>query len=201
MINHMININKTDLYIYFGKYSLSQKINYFHYRQAQKKPIVKHDPIEISIVSTGKCNLSCTMCPTHSNDVPKDYAYLQEPTKDINFELAKKVFDHYSKALTVQIIGSGEPLLNKDFFRIVEYAVLKKRMKVKTFSNGTILDRYIEKIITSPLDGLTISINTASAKDYERLTKMSPNFYPKILNNIQQLIKRRNEISSGFFTR
>jgi len=188
-------VNKQDLRIYFGNYTIAQKYNYFQYRRIGKKKIIPFQPIEISIVSTGKCNLKCAMCVTHSKDIPDDYPYQQQPTADMSIDLFKKVVDKFHKALRVQIIGQGEPLLNKDFFEIVEYAS-KKKMRVTSFSNGTILDRYIDRLLHSSLEGLTISLNSYVASDFSRITKMPSHYFDVILKNSKKMIQQRNNMRS-----
>ena len=182
--------------LFLSRHTLGQKFNYLNYSLSKKSKILSYKPITISVVSTGRCTLSCDMCPTHSKIIPDDYPYIQNPTQDISFETFKKVVDKFSKALNVQIIGSGEPLLNKDFFKMVEYAVQTKRMKVKTFSNGTTIEKNIDKIIGSSLDGLTISLNSHSAEDFSRMTGCSPHVFSKIYSAIEKLIQARNGLDS-----
>ena len=118
--------------LFMSRHTLHQKLNYLNYLYSKKGKILRFQPITISIVPTGRCTLNCDMCPTHSKKIPDDYHHVQKPTRDMSFDTFKKVVDKFNKALNVQIIGSGEPLLNKDFFKMVEYAADKKHMKVKS---------------------------------------------------------------------
>lgn len=183
---------KDIIYTILGPYTISQKMNYIKYSLSKPGEQLRYDPLTISVVATGKCTLACDMCPTHSRVVPKDYAYIQSPTKDLSFEDFKKVVDKFHNALNVHIIGSGEPLLNKDFFRMVEYAAADKRMKVKTFSNGTTIDANSDNIINSRLDGITISLNGNSPEEFNRMTGCAKDNYYKIYNSIARLIKARD---------
>ena len=97
-------------------HTVSQKINFLRHKFAHRKEILKYDPVTISIVATGRCTLSCDMCPTHSSKVPRDYPNIQNNIRDMNFEMFKHIIDKFRNAVTIQIIGSGEPLLNHDFF-------------------------------------------------------------------------------------
>ena len=175
----------------FSEHTISQKGNYLKYILSNKQEVLGYGPVAISIVATGRCTLSCDMCPTHSSRVNKDYAYAQKNVNDMDFEMFKHMIDRFDKAIAVQIIGSGEPLLNKDFFKMVNYAAGKK-MKVKTFSNGTTIEENLDSIINSGLDGITISINGHSAEEFKRMTGMDKEIYAKIYNAVKKLVTERN---------
>lgn len=180
-----------------SKHTFSQKFNYLKYPYSKKSKFLNYQPITLSVVATGRCTLSCDMCPTHSSLIPKDYPHIQSPAKDISFETFKQFVDKFNRALNVQIIGSGEPLLNKYFFEMVEYAAIKKHMKVKTFSNGTIIEKNIDKIINSSLDGITISLNGHCAEEFSRMTGCPPHIFPKIYKATEKLIQERNRSGSN----
>src|SRR3989338_4477033 len=150
-VRDLLNIMRSD-------HTFSQKLNYFRYCLSHKGEVLRYDPVTISIVATSRCTLSCDMCPTHSRRVPPGYPYVQERGRDITFEMFREIIDRFRNAAAVHIIGSGEPLLNGDFFKMVAYAAGKK-MSVKTFSNGTTIEGNIARIMESRLDGITISIN------------------------------------------
>lgn len=175
---------------------LSQKLNYIKYLAAQRRPRLAYKPINISIVGTTKCTLNCIMCPTHSDVVPKDYKWRQTTAKDITFELFKKAVDRYKEAMSVHIIGSGEPMLNKDFFRMVDYAKNARKMEVKTFSNGTTIKENADKILKSGLDSLTVSVNSSNAADYKRITAMPEDIFSKIMEDTRDFIDRKIKLKS-----
>ncbi len=181
--------------VFTADHSLSQKMNYLKSVLSRRQEILNYDPLTISIVATSRCTLNCDMCPTHSRLIPKDYPHLQDETRDITFETFKEVVDKFHNALNVHIIGSGEPLLNKDFFKMVEYGALKK-MKVKTFSNGTTIGDNIERIVKSPLAGITISLNGHSEDEFSRMTGCPGHLYRKIQDAAGKLIRARNESGS-----
>lgn len=172
-------------------HTAAQKLNYLKYRLSRKGQTLSYDPVNISIVSTGRCTLSCDMCPTHSKIVSRDYPYLQKASRDMDFDTFRKVIDRFSSALSVHIIGSGEPMLNKDFFRMVDYAFGKK-MSVKTFSNGTTIGENIDNLLRSRLSGITVSINGHNAEEFERMTGMSRHIYRDIFASTKKLIEERN---------
>jgi MoaA/NifB/PqqE/SkfB family radical SAM enzyme len=135
------------------------------------------------------------MCPTHSRIVSGDYKHAQKNIKDMDLAMFRDMIDRFSRATTVHIIGSGEPLLNKDFFEMVAYAA-KKRMTVKTFSNGTTVGQNIDRILSSKLEGITISLNGQNAEEYARMTGMPRETYHKIYDAVKCLIEERNRTGS-----
>ncbi|MDA2915388.1 radical SAM protein [Nitrospinae bacterium AH_259_B05_G02_I21] len=173
-----------------------QKVNFLHAKLARRGKVVAHQPVTLSIVATGRCNLTCTMCPTHSSVIPVDYEWNQQMAEDIDFETFKRTVDRFDRAIYVNIIGAGEPLLNKNLFRIAKYAAVHKKMVVKTFSNGTTLERYIEPIVRSHLDGITVSINAHNSEEFNRITGMPGLLYPKIYKNVKRLVEARNALGS-----
>ena len=178
--------------IIFSGHTIGQKINYLKYLFSGKGEVLSYDPITISIVGTTRCTLSCDMCPTHSGRVPEDYPHKQKNVKDIDFEMFKDIINRFKNALTVHIIGSGEPLLNKDFFRMVEYAAGKK-MAVKTFSNGTTIKNNIDIILNSRLDGITVSLNGHDPKEFKRMTGMDEKIYSEIYDMTRILVDKKKK--------
>ncbi len=179
----------------FSDHTIGQKLNYIKYKISRKDDHLSYDPITISIVATTRCTLSCDMCPTHSPRVPRDYPYIQKNESDIDLGMFKEIVDNFRSAVNVNIIGSGEPLLNKDFFKMVDYAADKK-MAVKTFSNGTTIRDNIGKILSSKLDGITISINGHDSKEFKRLTGMDEKIYFDIYESIKMLIDEKEKRKS-----
>lgn len=186
---------KEVLGILASNHTFSQKVNYLKYLFSKKTEILRYDPVSISIVATSRCTLSCDMCPTHSALVPGDYPHRQKEVKDMDFDMFRDIVDRFKNALTVNIIGSGEPLLNKDLFGMIDYAS-SRRMTVKTFSNGTTIGDNIENIINSKLDGITISLNGQDREEFNRMTGMDRSIYDTIYESVKKLIKERKKRAS-----
>lgn len=177
-------------------HTLAQRLNYLKYKFSNKREILNYDPVTISIVATSDCTLSCDMCPTHSSLVGRDYPHIQKNAKDIDFEMFKEMIDRFDNALEVHIIGSGEPLLNKAFFKMADYAAAKK-MVVKTFSNGTVIKKDIDRLLNSRLDGITISLNGQDSKEFKRMTGMDERIYSEIYEAVEILVRERDKRSSN----
>ncbi len=192
-------LRKVKKVFFSGDHFAGQFINYYLHRLWSKHALgrfVPLQPLTLSIVTTGRCNLKCAMCVTHSPLVPNDYEWRQMTTTDMEFNTFKYTLDRFQRAMSVSLIGVGEPLLNKDFFRMVEYASTVRRMNASSVSNGIILDKNIDQVVGSHLDYIVISLNTHDGNDYQRLTGHPPSFHKKIFDNISKLVEARDKAES-----
>jgi len=173
-----------------GKHTLGQMLNLFKYFCGKKKGVTNWNPIYISVFPTFRCNLSCDMCLTHSKKFKNPFG--QKPGKDVDFELFKQILNRYKDALAVNLIGNGESLLNKDLFRMIEYASNVMKMYSFSDSNGILVGEYIEEIINSPLTGFKISINGHNSTEFNRMTGMPSKWFDIICDNTIELVRQRN---------
>jgi len=191
-----MNLLRDIVKILLSGHTLGQKKNYIKYLISRKGNVLGYDPVTISIVGTTRCTLNCDMCPTHSGKVSGDYPYKQKNIRDIDFEMFREMIDRFKNATTVHIIGSGEPLLNEDFFRMVDYAHQRK-MIVKTFSNGTTIKKNMDNILNSKLDGITISLNGHDSKEFARMTGAEEKVYDEIYAATKALVDEKKKRGSG----
>jgi len=134
------------------------------------------------------------MCLTHSPSIP-DNLYKYKGAKEMDFEMFKDIIKRFKAALGCCFIGNGEPLLCKDLFKMIEYAH-KHKMYTQIFTNGLILDKFIDKIIHSPLNSINISVNSIEPEDFKRITGLDSSIFEKIITNAKALINARNRIGS-----
>lgn len=168
-----------------------QLLNMLKYRLSKRSTVVKYQPTGLSIASTSRCNSHCDMCHNHSSYIG-DFEFRARSTKDVDFALFKSFVNKFNKAWNISIIGSGEPLLNKDFFRMVDYSAKEMRMNVSTITNGMLLDEeMIEKIIRSGLSSISISVNGDDKEEFKRMTGMPKEVYKEKLKNIKSLIAKK----------
>lgn len=174
-----------------GKHRLGQLLNLAKFYGGKKGAVVNWDPIYISTFITYRCNFSCDMCLTHSSKYNNPYG--QKPTGDMDFKLFKQVLHRYKNALSVNIIGNGEPLLHKDFFKMIDYAAKVMKMNPFSSSNGLILGSYVDQIVDSQLKNINISINGHNPSEFTRVTGMPPKLFDKICDNTISLTQRKME--------
>lgn len=140
-------------------------------------------PFWVMIEPTSHCNLKCTMCPrtmpgaVHGN---------------MSFDQYKNIFDQFKHATHLRIQGLGEPFLNKDIFRMIEYTK-DRGVMTELYSNGTfITDELAQKIFNSGLNEIRFSLDGATKETYEKI-RINANF-EKVLSNIKNFVNLRNKI-------
>ncbi len=138
----------------------------------------------VQIESTLACNLKCKMCVRE---------YFDKKNPHLTFENFKTIIDQFPYLRQLNLTGIGEPLLNKDIFKMVEYAKSKK-IYVRFTTNATLLaPKNCEKIILSGLDELRVSLDGATAETFEDIREGS--CFLEVIGNIRAL--NRLKQSSG----
>lgn len=127
---------------------------------------------------SNRCNLRCIMCERKN---------MKREQGDMKFELFKKIIDQSKK--TTELVDFsfwGEPTLNKDFFKMVDYC---KKNKVKTLVStnfSRLTKKQIELLAIYTPDLLTISFDGINKNTYEKIRKGS--YYKKTLKNIDYFL-------------
>lgn len=118
-------------------------------------------PLFLSIEPVNICNLRCPECPVGMRTQ-------QVKAENVDFEAVKRVLDELSPTLMhVIFYFQGEPLINKNFTELVEYAHSKKLL-TSTSTNGQLLtDERAGSIVKSGLDRLIVSIDGTTQEAYE----------------------------------
>lgn len=144
-------------------------------------------PFKLKMESSSVCNLKCIMCP-HNEKIG-----LKRNKGFLKFENFKYVFDQINPCY-LNLTGIGEPLMNPDIFKIVKYA--KKRNAIIKFdTNATLLTKEnIDKILDTKIDVLSISVDGADKKSYEKI-RIGANFN-QVKTNIKNLVDERNKQKS-----
>lgn len=183
-IDRIINIlenRKVYQILNFLIFKFNERFDFF------KKTKVFYLPPHISIFPSYDCTLSCKMCLTHSSIIP-DNPYKYKGAKMMSFELFKDIITRYRTTWNVSFIGNGEPLLNKDIFKMIDYAFYKMKMTVSLITNGTLIHLYLKDFLTTPLSEVSISVNSFNETDYERITGNPKFFYNLIIENVKKLV-------------
>ena len=142
-------------------------------------------PWKIGLASSSVCNLQCIMCshvftPPHSG-------------KHFDMNMLQGLEQYIAAAGEFQLMGGGEPTISPAFWKIMDY--IKRHHKniprISISSNGAILNkRLAEKLLDSPLQEVSFSIDGASADTYRKIRNAD---YDKTIGNIAYLLHRRRE--------
>jgi len=170
----------------FLKTSPLQKIkitkNMIKFFMSGKRLILKNKPITAQIEPTSECNLKCSMCVREKIGVP---------IGTMPFEDFKKIVDKIGCLFKIQLSGQGEPFLNKDIFKMIDYAN-KKGILVNLNTNGMLLTKnIIDKICNVEIGEIAISIESTKPKEFEKIRKGAK--FDIVMENIRNLNKAIKE--------
>lgn len=160
------------LFIYFLKF---MKFKY------KKMPL----PYHIQLEPTTKCNLNCMTCTR--KDLDKNSF-----NKDLSFENFKKIVDEIPSLMSIKLQGMGEPFLNPNIDKMLDYARGKK-IKIGIISNGSFFSEKNIDLILNQLDNLVISLDSPYKEDYEKIRKGAS--FDKVIANIKKIVelKKKNK--------
>lgn len=147
-------------------------------------------PNTIFIETSNNCHLSCYMCTRK---------VMNRKIGTMSWDLYKKIIDELSdkissknerKETKLLLFGQGEPLINNNIFKMIEYAK-KSDFKVEITTNGLLLnDKNITKLIESKIDAVYISWYGFDKKTYENIH--GRDFYDTFISNVINFIHAIN---------
>ena len=170
----------------FFKTSSKQKakilLNILKFFMDKGKIIIRNKPVIAQIEPTSMCNLKCEMCIRDKIGVP---------IGSMNFENFKKILRKLDCLFKISLSGQGEPLLNKNLFRMIKYAN-QKGILVNTSTNATLLnEEAIQKICEVDIGEITISMESPEAKNYEKIRKGAK--FEEVMKNTKNLTRKLKE--------
>lgn len=155
----------------------------------RKTPIHKGEPWSLSLETGTFCNLSCLECPSGQKQFTR-------PTGTMSIEDYKTIIDKQKKYLIWLILYfQGEPFLNKQFFKMVEYAHSQK-IFTSTSTNGHFLNpENAIKTVESGLDRIIISLDGLDQETYEKYRVGGQ--FKKVIEGIKNLVQAKEELNSA----
>lgn len=139
-------------------------------------------PGSLCVEITNHCNLNCTVC--YCRDMARPKVHM-----DVN--LIKRIIDMAAQYPQTRVIPnlSGESLTHPNFFEIVKYAKDKGFKMVAIDSNGLLLGgNNLEKVFSSGLDDIGISVNAVRPETYEKVVNTDIN---KLFKVVDDILERR----------
>jgi MoaA/NifB/PqqE/SkfB family radical SAM enzyme len=172
-----------------------KKLNYKLIEWQKKKmlPVVIGYPYWMTVDASSMCNLRCVFCPIGQRRNTR-------PNTVLSYGKFKKIIDKLGQYLLhIDFSNWGEPLLNKDIYRMISYA--KKydlTTKIDTSFNVDFSESDADNMIASGLDSIIISADGASQDAYE-IYRRGGNF-EKVVENMKLLVtlKRRLRTENPF---
>ncbi|KPL02606.1 MAG: hypothetical protein AMJ90_05295 [candidate division Zixibacteria bacterium SM23_73_2] len=148
-------------------------------------------PYNIIIEPTNVCTLNCPMCPSGNRMMKRRRGMMR-------FDDFKRIIDEMGDYLyQVGLMNYGESLLNPELYDMIRYA---KRKNITTIlsTNALFLNEENSlKVLKSGLDFLSISLDGASQDTYVKYRIKGD--FPKVVENIDYLVKKKNNLKSSLF--
>lgn len=162
-----------------------------HNKKLSEKLITAHStkvpryPPGVTIELTNVCNLKCPLCPTGNG------TQTRKP-KSISYEEACYIIDELSPGCGILGLHSyGEPLLNKEFYRIVEYA---NNLDIYTYIDTNLnlikTKEDAAKLINSGISEIKISLDGLCEETYRKY-RVGGSF-ETVINATKWLLEIRN---------
>lgn len=159
--------------------------------------ILKRNKSFLDIHLTNRCNLNCCCCQRLSP--------LCDSETDYVFDEFKKDFDKILKfpdfnTLEEISFSGGEPLVNPDFFRIIEYTRKFYKGKIDVLSNGIKLLNFSDvqiNFIKNNVDSFRITKYYKSNIDYQKIIQKLP--FVTFFNNGDSEVEKRMKVIKQFF--
>ena len=184
-----LSYSHVEAFIYNNSFKKLFNLIRCHWEVHRGTSIVKSRPYLMILEVTNICNLKCPFCLTGKGiSGGRD-------SRHMTYEEAKNLIDQVSDYVyMLQLYTWGEPLLNKDLVKIVEYAKTKN-VYVMLSTNATALNEVnVRKMISCGIDYITLAIDGTDQESYAKY-RIGGN-YERVLNNVKLLLDIRKQLSS-----
>lgn len=184
-------LKKTHIFGFMStKKSKRQKWNMLltFYNYLTKKVYLSNYPVSLTIDPCNICNLKCELCPSGLRMPGRKQSIMR-------FDVFKKLIDECGPYLwDISLFNWGEPLLNKELFRMIEYAKVH-RIEIAVSTNLNYFSEEIgKKLIESGLDVLIVSLDGASQDSVQRYQKGSD--FELVVSNMKRVVELKNKLDS-----
>ena len=144
-------------------------------------------PAYYIIEPTNFCNYKCTMCP-NKNYQKNELGYM-------DMSLFHKIIDEIKDyALFIQMYWMGEPFINPNLFKMIDYISCNSKAKVIISTNGSLLDNaVIDNIIQSDIYKLIISLDSAKSQSIYEKIRVGGNL-ETVTQNVSSFLEKNTKI-------
>ncbi len=183
----------------WGDGNRSWNPNHKKVRLADAVPL--ETPFLVYIDPANICNFKCRFCPTGHPSLLKS---VNRPAKIMDFDLFEKILGDLArfpnKIRAMFFHKDGEPLLNKRLGEMMTMAVGQGcSEKYWLTTNASLLTpEWAEKIVSSGIDAVRLSIEHVSAEGYRSMTRTFSD-YERILKGVASLYEERERRGSKMY--
>lgn len=169
--------------------SVTQLINATAFELLPRREVLAYKPLTLNTLLTFKCNLSCPICSIAQ-------MHLTNPSykmpSEMAFESFRIIIDRFGKYLITVLLSGGEPLLNKEVFRMARFAS-SKRLLTQLITNGLLVGKYVPEILEH-MKSINVSLNAVDAEEYRLMHNAPPGLFESVIENIARLVEMREKL-------
>ncbi|MDX8551885.1 SPASM domain-containing protein [Methanospirillum sp. J.3.6.1-F.2.7.3] len=165
------------------------KPGYDEKRSLLSEKIPLNTPYSIIITPSSLCNFRCLYCIHSSIEKIEDLSFKKEKLDWGSFlKISQQILEFPQKIKAIHFHGWGEPLLNKNVYRMIKHLKEKKcAEKINLITNGVLLNRKNSlELIESGVDTIKISLQGINTEKYFLTSNVDVNF-ENLIKNIEYL--------------
>lgn len=145
---------------------LARKLNIKYKTLCLRRSIIgRYMPLGALVIETTTyCDLRCSACYRTLHD-------FSEKNKHMSLDDFKFYVDNTPPAFSLTLHGLGEPVLNPDLIKMIEYAKQKRKYASIMFTTNAVTKppEFYEELFGSGLDKLVVSVDSLHPKEIEQL--------------------------------
>ena len=180
---------------YIHTHTLGQNWNAVKYvlNKNNQKEYVSWSPIGATIIIESRCNNRCQYCIWHSKESDRPYWPIHLSYDDF-VEIADVLAAQHVAHLL--FCGTGEPLFNKNIFKMIQYAQ-KKKFTTSLMSNSSKqMTPLIDRIASSGIIRFLTSIDSGFSEEYETIRYGAK--FETVIANLEKLSEEREKHKAKF---
>jgi len=156
--------------------------NYIVAKNEPKAELRSFYPYIMDIEPNARCNFRCIMCQV------SEWDKMSRGADDMTYDELVAFIEENPYFAEVKLHGMGEPLINKDFFRMTKF-MSDRHIWVRTTTNGSLLhikDNY-KKLIDAEIGEVQCSVDGATKEIFEKIRRGS---------NFEQIVKNLTDLNN-----
>ncbi len=114
--------------------------------------------------------------------------------RKLDLETFRFIMEQVPTVRTVEFSGRTDPFRNEHLLKLVDYAYKFNGAECTVITEGFLLPRFTEAILSSALHSLVIRIHAHRPSAYAQMTGLNPSYFVTLRDNVIGLIQRKREL-------
>jgi pyruvate-formate lyase-activating enzyme len=149
------------------------------------KAVLESYPWRIYLPIADSCNARCEFCTSWLSDSN----YITPDQVDALAPVLKR-------AVFIDLCGYGEPLSNPHFEDVIDRIdhYIDPRCQLALFSNGALLERWLDRLLAMGVNTFNISLNAATAETHDKVMGLGPKAFDRVVHVLELLAQRAQNV-------